>query len=87
NGSKWTGALDAANAGGTTGVSVDGSSTWTLTNDSYVGALTVAAVSGTSVTNIIGNGHTLYYDSNNSANGALAGMTYTLAGGGTLTPS
>ncbi|MGZ4702937.1 MAG: hypothetical protein ACXV98_17145, partial [Ilumatobacteraceae bacterium] len=33
------------------------------------------------------NSITLYYDPNNSANGALGGTTYTLAGGGTLTPS
>ncbi len=87
NGSTLTGALDAANAGGTIGVSLDGTSTWTLTADSYVGALTGAGVSGTSVTNIIGNGHTLYYDSSNSANGAFGGKTYTLTGGGTLTPA
>ena len=44
-------------------------------------------MSGTSVANIIGDGHTLYYDSTNSANSALGGPTYTLAGGGTLTPA
>jgi hypothetical protein len=35
---------------------------------------------------IIGNGHTVYYDSTNLANGSLGGKTYRLTGGGTLKP-
>ena len=38
-----------------------------------------------SVSNITGNGHTVYYDS--SACPALGGKTFALNGGGTLTPS
>ena len=87
NGSAWTGALDTANAGGTTSVTLDATSTWTLTADSYVGALAGLALSGTSVTNVVGNGHTLYYDATDAANSALTGATYTLSGGGTLTPA
>ena len=38
------------------------------------------------MTDIIGDGHTLYHESTNSANSALGGQTYSLTGGGTLTP-
>ncbi len=38
------------------------------------------------MTNITGNGLTVYYDAGNSANNALGGKTYTLAGGGELKP-
>jgi len=38
-----------------------------------------------SITNIIGNGHTVYYDA--AACPELGGLTYTLVGGGTLQPA
>ncbi len=56
-----------------------------VTADSHVDALTGAAISGSTVTNITGNGHTGYYDK--TASPELGGKTYALAGGGTLTPS
>jgi hypothetical protein len=65
-------------------VALDASSTWTLTTDTRVGKLTDAAISGDTVPNIIGNGHTLSYDSRHNA--ALGGKTYQLAGGGVLAP-
>jgi hypothetical protein len=37
------------------------------------------------MTNIVGNGHTVYYDAR--SNPSLGGRTYTLEGGGTLNPA
>jgi len=67
-------------------VSLDASSTWTLTADTRVGQLTdPEGLSGDTVKNIIGNGHVLSYSQRDNPN--LAGKTYQLAGGGTLAPA
>ena len=83
--SAWTGAIDTAGTAKTAAVALDATSTWTVTADSHVTALTGAVISGSSITNIVGNGHTVTYDSASSPE--LGGKTYTLAGGGTLTPA
>ena len=83
-GSAWTGAINAARTAGTTTVTLDASSTWTLTADSTVTTLKGAVVAGTTVTNIVSHGHTIRYG---PASPGLGGKTYTLAGGGTLTPA
>jgi hypothetical protein len=44
-------------------------------------------MSGTSITNIVGNGHTVTYDATLAANSSLGGKTYSLANGGQLTPA
>ncbi|MHC3470101.1 hypothetical protein ACYF6T_15450 [Streptomyces sp. 7R007] len=44
-------------------------------------------ISGDTVTDITGNGHTVTYDTALSANSALDGPTYALRGGGRLTPA
>jgi hypothetical protein len=85
NGSSLTGAMDSANTAKSVSVALDASSMWTLTADSYVTVLNdVAGISGTTIINIVGNGRTVHYDS--SANPSLGGRTYSLSGGGTLTP-
>ncbi|MBX0326285.1 hypothetical protein K2Z83_01070 [Oscillochloris sp. ZM17-4] len=86
NGSALTGAINAANTAQAASLTLDAWSTWTVTADSYLTTLSDAdgIVSGT-VSNIIGNGHTVYYDV--AANPALGGATYTLSGGGLLTPA
>jgi hypothetical protein len=85
NGSTLTGGLNAAHTAQAMNLALDAGSTWTVTADSYLTCLTDASgISGTSITNIIGNGHTVYYDA--SACPALSGGTYTLTSGGTLTP-
>jgi hypothetical protein len=67
-------------------LTLDSSSTWTVAADSYLSCLTdVDGISATTISNIIGNGHTVYY--NSSLCTALHGETYTLSGGGTLTPA
>jgi len=85
NGSAWTGAIDTAHTAKSATVSLDSTSTWTVTATSHLSSLTGLTVSGSKVTNIVGNGHTVYYDQ--SANSNLAGKTYTLTGGGTLQPA
>ncbi len=83
--SSLQGAIDAANSGSLVSLSLDGDSSWTVTVDSHLDVLSDAAgISGTSVTNINGGGHTVYYVS--AKNTALGGKTYQLSGGGTLTP-
>jgi hypothetical protein len=70
----------------------DATSTWTVTADSTLTSLSGARISGptsagSTITNFVGNGHTVTYDATLAANGALGGGTYSLAGGGTLTPA
>jgi uncharacterized protein (TIGR03437 family) len=69
-------------------LTLDASSTWSVTGNSVLAALVdSAAISGTSVANIKGNGFTVTYDASLSANSYLGGKTYTLQNGGTLAPS
>jgi hypothetical protein len=87
NGSTLTGAINADKAAKSTGLTLDGTSSWTVTADSHLTTLVGAVVSGTSITNIAGNGNTVTYDATASANADLNGATYTLVGGGTLAPA
>ncbi|MBW8732980.1 MAG: hypothetical protein JF571_01475 [Asticcacaulis sp.] len=67
-------------------VSLDASSSWTLTGDTRVGQLIDPdGVSGDTVKNIVGNGHVLSYSQRDNPN--LDGKTYQLSGGGTLAPA
>jgi fibronectin-binding autotransporter adhesin len=50
----------------------------------YVEALLGADVSGDDITNITGDGYNIYYNSFNTANAYLDGLTYNLADGGEL---
>ena len=85
NGSILTGAINAAGTAKEVNLTLDSSSTWTVTNDSYLSCLTDPdGISGTTISNIMGNGHTVYYNADFCT--GLAGQTYTLIGGGTLTP-
>jgi hypothetical protein len=78
NGSTLTGKINKA------ALTLDSTSAWTVTSDSTVTALSGASISGSKVTNIVGNGKNVYYSK--SANSALGGKTYTLSGGGRLIP-
>jgi len=85
-GSTLTGAINTAASAKSVPLSLDGSSRWTVTGTSYLTLLSDSAgISGSTVTNIVGDGHTVYYTS--SANPSLDGRTYTLVDGGTLTPA
>jgi hypothetical protein len=85
NGSALTGAINAEHTAQAVNLTLDASSTWTVTTDSYLTSLSDAdGISGTTITNIMGNGHIVYYDA--SACPKLGGLTYTLTGGGSLQP-
>lgn len=84
NGSTLTGAIDAGHSAKSVTVTLDSSSAWNVTANSYVTCLNGAALSGDTVTNIVGNGFTVYYDAASCP--ALNGQTYSLSGGGALQP-
>jgi len=81
NNTTLTGAIkDAA-------LTLDATSKWNVTADSTLTSLADASgVSGLSISNIIGNGHSVRYDASLAANKWLEGKTYTLSGGGQLLP-
>lgn len=80
DGTTLTGKVDKA------ALSLDSTSKWTVTANSTVSTLTGAVISGSEVTNVVGNGHDVYYSKSASANSYLGGKTYPLAGGGELIP-
>ena len=87
NGSSLKGAINAEHTAKSADLTLDSTSAWSLTTDSYVSALSdAAAISGSSVGNITGNGHNVYYDGSLSANSYLGGKVYALQGGGSLMP-
>jgi hypothetical protein len=87
DGSVLTGAINAGGVAKEAGLTLDAASTWNVTADSYLTSLTLAdGISGNTITNIVGNGHTVYYDTGDAANSALGGLTYKLSGGGLLQP-
>jgi hypothetical protein len=79
--SKLTGAIQNAS------LALDSSSRWIVTANSTLTSLSGAKISGSSITNITGNGRTVTYNSALSANSVLGGRTYSLARGGTLKPA
>jgi hypothetical protein len=80
NGSSLAGAINTAKTAKSVSLTLDASSTWTVTADSHLTSLSdTAGISGTKIANIVGGGHTVTYDS--SANPGLGGKTYTLSGG------
>ncbi len=82
NGSTLAGAITNAS------LTLDSTSTWSVTGNSTLTALTdPSGISGSTITNIIGNGYTVTYDQNLTQNSSLDGKTYTLTNGGTLTPA
>lgn len=85
NGTSLTGAIDSAHTAGTANLTLDATSAWTVTANSYLTCLSdTSGISGTSISNITGNSYIVYYKSSSCS--ALGGLTYSLAGGGTLQP-
>ena len=65
NGTTLSGAIDSP------ALSLDASSTWTVTGDSTLTPLSdTAGISGSAITNIVGNGHTVRYDTGSNRNAA-----------------
>jgi hypothetical protein len=86
NSSSLKGAINSENTAKEANLTLDASSTWDVTADSYLNCLSDAnGISGDTVANISGNGHTVYY--NQSACAELGGKTYNLNGGGYLKPA
>jgi hypothetical protein len=81
NHSALTGAVhDAA-------LALDATSQWNATADSELTSLMdVEGLSGDTIANIHGDGHTVRYKPNSAANQWLGGKTWKLADGGTLSP-
>lgn len=81
NGTILTGAVSRF------GMTLDAGSVWNVTSNSVLTTLDDPdGVSGLTITNIVGNGHDVHYDSALAENAYLGGHTYTLVSGGTLTP-
>ncbi|MGW7256606.1 hypothetical protein [Streptomyces sp. NPDC054834] len=71
-----------------TALALDAGSSWNVTADSAITAFSdPGGISGDTIANIIGNGHTVTYDPALSANDDLDGRTYALQGGGSLRPA
>ncbi len=79
--STLTSTINSENNAKEVNLSLDSSSKWVITGDSYVTTLTLE---NNDLSLIEDNGHTIYYDA--SANSWLNGQTITLSKGGTLTP-
>jgi hypothetical protein len=87
NGSSLTGSVNPDHTAGTVNLTLDSTSTWTVTADSYLTSLSdPSGIAGSSITNITGNGHNVYYDASLAANSQLGGLTYSLVNGGELIP-
>ena len=82
NGSSLTGSINAEKTAKSADLTLDSTSTWSLTADSYLSTLSAA-----SIANIAGNGHNAYYDATLSGNAWLGGKTYSLLNGGSLLPA
>jgi hypothetical protein len=85
-GSTLTGAINSANTGKTVSLVLDSASKWAVTGTSYLTTLAGLTLNGTTVSNIDGGGHCVYYSG--SINGSTSTTTYTLSGnsGGYLAP-
>ncbi len=79
--STLTSTINSENNAKKVNLSLDSSSKWVVTGDSYVTTLTLE---NNDLSLIEDNGHTIYYDA--SANSWLNEQTITLSNGGTLTP-
>lgn len=85
NGSVLTGAFNADHSAKAANLTLDASSSWNVTADSHLTCLADSGgISGDTVTNITGNGRTVFYDK--AACADLGGKTYSLVNGGYLTP-
>jgi hypothetical protein len=85
NSSSLTGAINNSNTGNLVTLTMDYTSKWTLTATSHInGLLSNPLISGSSVSNITGNGFNVYYKA--SSNPSLGGNVYTLVNGGQLIP-
>ena len=83
NGTILKGSIDADGKGKFVSLKIDASSIWDVTGTSY---LTVLYDDDASLSNIHGNGFSIYYDSSQKSNSWLGAKTYSLVDGGDLKP-
>jgi len=76
------GTINAEGTAKVMALTLDATSVWEVTGNSYLTGLTDQDVT---LANIHDNGHTIYYDSKADVNKWLGGKTYPLSGGGKLT--
>lgn len=85
NSSSINGGINTAKTAIAANLSLDKSSTVSLTGDSYISVFdNLDAIADGAVKNVYGNGFNLYYQA--SVNSILAGKTYALQNGGQLIP-
>ncbi|RAH51987.1 hypothetical protein BO85DRAFT_508266 [Aspergillus piperis CBS 112811] len=82
--SSWTGTAYSGYGTSTFAVSLDVTSTWTLTKDTVLNNFTD---SDRTLSNVYSAGYTLYYDSSAATNRWLNGTTKQLTGGGSVMPA
>ena len=86
NGSVLTGAINTDHTAQAVNLTLDASSTRNVTADSYLTCLcNPSGTSGTTIRNINGNGHTVYY--NSSVCSVLSSQIYSLNSGVVLKPA
>lgn len=83
NSSSLKGTVNSDNTAKSIAMTLDSTSTWNVTGNSYITNLTDA---DTTLANIDDNGYNIYYNSSDSKNSWLNGKTYTLKDGGKLIP-
>jgi hypothetical protein len=86
NGSTLKSAVNPTNSAKTMKLTLDATSSWNVTANSYISTISDPdSITGTTVTNIKGNGFTVYY--NTATCPELGGKTYSLSEGGSLVPA
>jgi hypothetical protein len=84
--STWTGTINGDHTAKFTHLTMDATTSWYVTGDSYLTCLTDPdEIFETIVANITGNGYTVYYEASACPN--LHGRTYPLIAGGSLKPA
>lgn len=83
NSSSLKGAINTKDTAKSISLSIDSNSKWTVTGTSYLTNLTD---SNKTLSNIVDNGNTIYYNASSSVNSWLNGKTIKLSSGGQLTP-
>lgn len=88
DGSSLEGSIDPKDKAKEIDLTLAAGSNWLVKADSHLSGLSLAAgIDGETITEITGNGHTVYYDPGAPLSSALADKTYHLKGGGYLKPA
>ena len=89
-GSSLTGAINSSDTAKAVSLTLDPASDWIVTATSYLTSLAGLELNGSSVSNIDGGGHCVYYTGSAKGSGAADGSNrsavYELSGGGYLAP-